>query len=55
MLKVSKSQKQFFLFSILPKIERKTSILLAWYTRIEDFRSFFGARQRTKKFAFEIY
>ena len=42
LLNVSKSQKQIFLFSILPKNERKFSILVYQAIKIEDFRLFFG-------------
>jgi hypothetical protein len=50
-LKIKKFQKQIILFSILPKHERKSSILVYQATRIEDFRSFFG-RIESKKICF---
>ena len=50
-LKITKFQKQIILFSILPKNERKSSILVYQATRIEDFRSFFG-RTENKEICF---
>ena len=40
-IKVSKSQKQIFLISILPKNEQKSSILVYQAIKIEDFLGFF--------------
>ena len=46
-LKVSKSQKQFLVSSILPKHKRKQFDLKYYSSKIEFFRSFFGRIEET--------
>jgi hypothetical protein len=53
-LKVSKSQKQIFFFSILPKNERKTFALVGRSNFGKYFVRFLG-ESRISIFAFEIY
>ena len=57
-IKVSKFQKQIFLFSILPKNWTKffyPKYIVAQYTRMEDFLYIFWKSKWARKFAFEIY
>ena len=41
-LKVSKSQKQFMVSSILPKKQTKLTILSMFFTQVSEFHLFFG-------------